>query len=67
MAGASTNKSVTIVELTQEQRSKIANDLGYGSNLDKVPTSITIAGIKSSDLAGGHSLGGQLGAVVVIT
>jgi hypothetical protein len=60
------DKTVTSLELTEEQRSKIAKDLGLGNKLDKVPTQITIAGLKSSDLAGAHGVGGKGGVVAVI-
>jgi hypothetical protein len=60
------HKTVTSIELTSEQRHKIAKDLGLTDRLATVPTTISIAGIKSSDLHGAATRAGAAAAVAVI-
>jgi hypothetical protein len=53
------DKTVTTIQLTEQQRSQIANDLGLANKMDRIPTKIVVAGLKSSDLSGGQAVGGQ--------
>jgi hypothetical protein len=42
--------SHSTLKLTDEQRKKIASDLGLSAKLEKVPETITIVGVKSEHL-----------------
>jgi len=57
------SKKVSVIELTEETRKKIAADLGLTERLEKVPRHITVIGINSADL--GHA--GSLAPLMVFT
>lgn len=63
---ATTNKTVTSLELTKEQRFKIADGLGLSARMEKVPAKLTVAGVSSGDLAGSRTIGGEQAIVAVI-
>jgi hypothetical protein len=63
---ATTQKTVTSLELTGEQRSRIAEELGLSHKMEKVPARLTVAGISSADLAGRPTVGGGHAIVAVI-
>jgi hypothetical protein len=63
---ATTSKTVTSLELTNDQRSRIAHDLGLSAKMEKIPARLTIAGVSSADLAGRPTIGGGHAIVAVI-
>lgn len=55
------DQKVSVLNLTEEMRRKIAADLGLSDRMEKVPQKITIVGVNSADI--GHA--GRIPAVMI--